>query len=180
MKNTIRAILVTSIIMIGSGSVGYSEEKTWNNLAIAPENRCAPYVRRDYSYNSKIEPRIIEYSDIMNGIIYAPYSNITLDNFKQTDIDHIVSLSEAHDSGLCDASLEEKRSFANDLLNLTLATPKVNRYQKSSKDINEWYPENNKCWFLNRVIKVKQKYNLTIDNQEADTMKELHKECECN
>ena len=48
----------------------------------------------------------------------------------QTDIEHIVAASEAHDSGL---------------RNLTLAAPQVNRHQKSSKDAAEWLPERNRC-----------------------------------
>ena len=46
--------------------------------------------------------------------------------------------SEAHDSGLCSADDDRKEEFARDLLNLTLASPDLNRYQKSAKDVAEW------------------------------------------
>ena len=42
---------------------------------------------------------------------------------RETDIEHIVPLSEAHDSGLCSASATTKARFARDVLNLTLASP---------------------------------------------------------
>ena len=40
---------------------------------------------------------------------------------RETDIEHIVARSEAHDSGLCAANPETRNRFASDLLNLTLA-----------------------------------------------------------
>lgn len=150
----------------------------WNGLTIAPENRCSPYDRKkQYPYSSRIEPKIAAASDLRPGEIYAPYSDVVLGSFKDTDIEHIVPLSEAHDSGLCAASNETKRKFANDLLNLTLATPNVNRYQKTDKDLADWQPENNQCWFLDRVVAVKKKYGLTIDSKEAAAMKELAAQC---
>ena len=41
-------------------------------------------------------------------------------------IEHIVAINEAHHSGMCTADIETKRTFAGDLLNLTLASPEVN------------------------------------------------------
>ena len=57
----------------------------------------------------------------------APASPSTRD----TDIEHIVARSEAHDSGLCAASAAVKAAFARDLLNLTLASPRLNRYSEA-------------------------------------------------
>ena len=73
----------------------------------------------------------------------------------------MVARSEAHDSGLCAADGRTKRQFANDLLNLTLAGPQVNRYQKVDKDAAEWLPAQNQCWLAARVMDVREKYGLT-------------------
>ena len=70
----------------------------------------------------------------MGGIIYGPYTGTVLDSTSETDIEHIVARSEAHDSGLCEVDAATKRRFASDLINLTLASPSVNRSQKSGKD----------------------------------------------
>ena len=78
--------------------------------------------------------------------------------------------SEAHDSGLCAAIDAMRREFAADLLNLTLADPSVNRHQKSGKDAAEWLPDMNTCWFADRVIQVRLKYELTVDQAEADAL----------
>ena len=42
----------------------------------------------------------------------------------ETDIEHIVATSEAHDSGLCAADRATRKQFAQDLRNLTLAPPR--------------------------------------------------------
>ena len=85
--------------------------------------------------------------------------------------------SEAHDSGLCAASAETKRRFARDLLNLTLAGPRVNRYEKRDRDAADWLPDRNQCWFAARVVEVRRKYNLTIDRDEADTLELVLSNC---
>ena len=56
------------------------------------------------------------------GRIYGPYSSRTFSRPTDTDIEHIVARSAAHDSGLCAADDATKRAFANDLLNITLAS----------------------------------------------------------
>ena len=60
--------------------------------------------------------------------------------------------------------------FASDLLNLTLAGPRVNRYEKVDPDAAEWLPAQNRCWFAARVVAVRQRYGLTIDQREANAL----------
>ena len=72
-----------------------------------------------------------------------------------TDIEHIVAASEAHDSGLCARDAATKARFARDLRNLTLASPRVNQHEKSGKDAAEWVPDRNRCWFADRVLEVR-------------------------
>ena len=79
----------------------------------------------------------------------------------------MVAASEAHDSGLCAADAATKRRFAGDLLNLTLASTRVNRHVMSEKDVGEWMPRMNCCWFAGRVVAVKRKYRLSVDAREA-------------
>ena len=105
--------------------------QTWRGLTVAAEYRCSPYDADDYPYSQSVEPRIV--AD-MGGIIYGPYTGRTFSSTRETDIEHIVARSEAHDSGLCAASDTTRRRFSSDLLNLTLASPSVNRHQKSGKD----------------------------------------------
>ena len=102
--------------------------------------------------------------------MFGPYTMTWFASKRDTDIEHIVARSEAHDSGLCAAEGDVRERFARDRLNLTLASPSVNRHQKSDKDAAEWLPDHNQCWFAGRVIQVRQKYELTIDRVEANTL----------
>ena len=146
----------------------------WRGLTVAPEDRCSDYKADDYHYSPSVEPKIVE----AQGGIYGPYTGTWFDDIRETDIEHIVARSEAHDSGLCAASPQTKDRFAADLLNLTLASPSVNRHQKVAKDAAEWLPELNSCWYVDRIVKVRQEYGLTIDRAEADAIDQVLAGCE--
>ena len=156
------AVAVAVIALAAAGTV--EADGTWRGLTIAPEHRCAAYDRDDYPYSQSVETRIIAG---MGGRVYGPYTGRYFASRRETDIEHMVATSEAHDSGLCGADAGTKRRFASDLLNLTLAAPAVNRHQKSGKDAGEWMPRTNRCWFAVRVVAVKRKYRLTVDAREA-------------
>ena len=147
---------------------------TWRDLIVAPEDRCSPYDSDDYPYSQSVEKRIVE---ALSGLIYGPYTGTHFEDTRQTDIEHIVARSEAHDSGLCAADAETKKRFSSDLLNLTLASPEVNRHQKSGKDAAEWLPDLNQCWFADRVVQVRQEYKLTIDETEAAALETVLSGC---
>ena len=89
----------------------------WRGLVVAPEERCTPYNADEYSYPQSVEPQI---ADRLGGV-YSPYTCETFGELTETDIEHIVARSEAHDSGLCLALPERKREFARDIRNLTLS-----------------------------------------------------------
>ena len=138
----------------------------WRSITAAPEDRCSDYDPDDYHYSPSIEPRIVD----AQGGIYGPYTDTWFDSIRDTDIEHIVARSEAHDSGLCAVDADTKDEFASDLLNLTLASPSVNRHQKVNKDVAEWLPHLNACWYVDRIIQVRLEYGLTIDQAEADAI----------
>ena len=109
---------------------------------------------------------------------HGPYTGTWFDSIRETDIEHIVARSEAHDSGLCAAGPATRAKFASDLLNLTLASPSVNRHQKSDKDAVEWLPDLNEYWYVGRTIQVRLEYGLTIDRPEADAVDKVLGGCE--
>ena len=139
-----------------------------------PKHRCAPYdKKRDYPYPQSVERDIVREL----GAVYGPYTGRCFASTTDTDIEHIVAASEAHDSGLCAADGATKARFARDLRNLTLASPRVNRHEKSGKDAAEWVPERNQCWFAGRVVEVKQAYGLTVDRREAAALESILSSC---
>lgn len=145
---------------------------TWRGLVVAPECRCTPYDRDDYPYPQSVEPLIAQ----RDGMT-SKYSGTRFSSLKQSDIEHVVSLSEAHDSGLCAASAAVRRAFARDLDNLALATPRLNRHQKSGHDAAEWLPPLNRCWYALTIIAVRQEYRLTIDRREAAALERVLAAC---
>lgn len=145
----------------------------WLGLKITDESRCAPYNRDDYSYPQDIEQRIT----LRQGIV-SYYTGRTFESLEESDVEHVVALSEAHDSGMCEHNRRARRQFARDMLNLTLASPQLNRYEKGAKDAGEWLPELNQCWFVRTVIQVKRKYGLTADWREYDVLKNVLTRCE--
>ena len=151
-----------------------SSTAMWRGLAVADEDRCSPYDSDDYRYSQSVEARIV--AD-MGGIIYGPYTGRWFSTTRETDIEHIVARSEVHDSGLCAADGGTRRRFASDLLNLTLASESVNRHQKIAKDAAEWLPDLNQCWFADRVIRVRRKYGLTIDERETEALDSVLSGC---
>ena len=155
-------------------STSPNEEVIWNGLVVEAEDRCSPYDSDDYRYSQSVEQRIVAE---MGGIIYGPYTGTYFSSTRETDIEHIVARSEAHDSGLCAADDARRSQFASDLLNLTLASPSVNRHQKTDNDVAEWLPDLNRCWFVDRVVQVRQKYGLTIDQREVDAIEAVLSNC---
>jgi len=148
---------------------------TWRGLKISPEDRCVYYdKKKQYPYPQTIEPRIVAEQ---GGRIYGPYSGRTFASIDETDIEHIIATSEAHDSGLCAADAATRKRFATDLLNLTLADPMLNQHEKKGKDAADWKPKRNECWFAARVVQVRSKYSLTIDQREADALETVLSGC---
>ena len=154
--------------------IGLAAQETWRGLTVARESRCSPYDSADYHYPQSVEDRIIA----QQGGVYSPYTGEWFPDKFETDIEHIVARSEAHDSGLCAASAATRRRFARDLRNLTLASPRLNRYRKVAKDAADWLPEQNRCWFAHRVVEVRRAYSLTIDRREAGALDAILGSCE--
>lgn len=143
-------------------------------IRVAPEVRITPFDRRDYAYPQRIELSIIAHQ----GGVFSPYALRFFTDRSETDIEHIVAVSEAHESGLSSRSDSERKAFGQDLDNLTLATPRLNRHHKAGKDPAEWLPENNQCWYVAKYIEIKKKYDLTMDVAEAMTVLKIYQSCD--
>ena len=164
---------LAAVCALAGGAMASMAEGTWRGLVVAPEHRCSAYDSDDYRYAQSLEARIVA----ALGDIFSPYTGRCFDDARQTDIEHIVARSEAHDSGLCAADVATRRRFAADLANLTLASPEVNRHQKGAKDAAAWLPARNRCWFASRIVDVRRKYDLTIDEREVEALEPLLATC---
>ena len=85
---------------------------------------------------------------------------------RMVDIDHVVPLKNAWESGAHAWAPGERELFANDPENLVITNRSYNR-QKGAQTPLTWAPINREyyCKYLARWIKIKRKYQLTIDKQ---------------
>ena len=150
-----------------------ADAETWCGLVVEPERRCSAYDSDEYSHPASVEPAIVE----QQGGVFSPYTLRRFDSIRETDIEHIVAKVEAHDSGLCERSNHARRAFARDPLNLTLASPDVNRRLKRAYDPAEWLPEENRCWYVQRWVLVKRKWRLSVDAAERESLSAVIEEC---
>lgn len=90
---------------------------------------------------------------------------------RTVDIDHLVPLKNAHDTGgaYWDKKLKEK--FANDPENLVITNLRYNR-KKGSKGIDKWLPvhQNYACKYIKDWIRIKKKYDLYLTAAEKNTV----------
>ena len=172
-------VIVVNLLESPTGhlsNLSAAPEIVWRGLLVQPESRCAGhrYDRDEYGsrYRSK-EDDIIEEL----GGIFGPYTGRCYESDRDTTIEHMVAINEAHYSGMCTEDIETKRTFAGDLLNLTLASGEVNS-AKSNLDAFDWLPEMNRCWFARRVVEVKLKYGMTVDREEASALEKVLSGCD--
>jgi hypothetical protein len=99
-----------------------------------------------------------------------PYTNLTFDNPTHLDIDHMVPLKEAYESGAWAWTDDQRRDFANQLEpsgQLWAVQASANR-RKGARDPAEWLPSNESFHgdYARAWIAVKAQWGLTMDAAE--------------
>lgn len=86
-------------------------------------------------------------------------------------IDHVVALHDAWNSGAKNWSASKRMRFGNDPFNLLAVEGKANQ-EKSDKHAGAWLPSNKayQCGYVARQIAIKAKYGLSITAQEKQGM----------
>ncbi|WP_285666133.1 HNH endonuclease family protein [Actinorhabdospora filicis] len=97
------------------------------------------------------------------------------------DIDHLVPLAEAWDSGAKSWDADRRRRYANDLgddRTLVAVTDNVNQ-EKSDQDPAEWLPplKSVQCRYAAEWVAVKLRWGLSADDAERRKLKELAGGC---
>lgn len=97
------------------------------------------------------------------------------------DVDHLVPLKEAHDSGAYAWSAAKRLEFANDLASpeaLILVTASSNR-SKSDKDPGQWLPVRREthCGYASDWVRVKHKWGLNVDPAEKRALARILSRC---
>ena len=123
---------------------------------------------------------IIAYDRDLYG--YESYPTYTKSGFYtgrscDTNIDHVVSLKDAHESGADRWTLAEREGFSNDRLNHVPSCKRINSskgsstpsdfLRKSSDGRGMEYEIKPKCAYLGIYYQVKRKYRLSFQNNDS-------------
>jgi len=115
--------------------------------------------------------------NVIAGDWVSPYDGARWSNPTDIDIDHVVALKEAWDSGAWAWSAAQRKAFANDTSDsrtLLAVTDSVNQ-SKSDRDPSNWLPplQSYTCTYLGNWIAVKVRWNLSMDSSEFGRIKNL-------
>jgi hypothetical protein len=114
---------------------------------------------------------------VYRGKWYSWYDGATWTYASDVDIDHVVALKEAWESGARGWTLNDRRRFANDLgyaWSLDAVTDNVNQ-SKSDKDPADWMPplSSVRCTYAIHWTAVKYRWRLTINPRERDKLRAM-------
>jgi hypothetical protein len=114
---------------------------------------------------------------VLSGTLNDPYTGTSFafqrgpGSSAEVQIDHMVSLSNAWQTGAQQWDEFTRRNFANDPANLQATLGWVNQ-QKGDGDAATWLPPNNayRCTFVSRMVDVKAAYRLWVTPAERDAI----------
>ena len=121
---------------------------------------------------------------VQSGTLVDPYSGETI-NFNrgntssmEVQIDHVVALSNAWQTGAFKLTIKERTALANDPMNLLAVKGRLN-LQKNDGDAATWLPplKSYRCDYVARQIAVKIKYKLWFTAPEKEAMVRILKSC---
>ena len=121
---------------------------------------------------------------VLSGILMDPYSGQRIYFLRgmatsaEVQIDHVVSLSNAWQTGAFKLTAEKRAVFANDPLNLLAVKGRLNS-QKGDGDAATWLPprKSYRCAFVARQVAVKYKYGLWLTAPEKAAILRLLQLC---
>ncbi len=118
---------------------------------------------------------------VLSGVLLDPFSNKNLifsSSKSSIDIDHLVALSNAWQSGAAYFDKSIRSQIANDPLNLLAVDAKLNR-QKGDGDAATWLPPNKafRCEYVSRQVAVKAKYSLWVTASEKAAITRVLNQC---
>ena len=122
---------------------------------------------------------------VLSGTLIDPYSGTKIDFVRgnvtsmEVQIDHVVALSNAWQTGAFKLTIEKRTAFANDPDNLLAVKGSLNS-QKGDGDAATWLPplKSYRCTYVSKQIAVKAKYGLWVTAPEKAAMKSILAKCQ--
>ena len=164
---------------------GYSRAEFGSAWADVDKNGCDTrndILRRDLTtviYKVKTHDCVA-----LTGVLIDPYSGTMISFVRgnvtslEVQIDHVVALSNAWQTGAFVLSADLRKAFANDPLNLLAVKGSLNQ-QKSDGDAATWLPplKSFRCTYVARQVAVKLKYKLWVTAPEKVAMVKVLSTC---
>jgi len=121
---------------------------------------------------------------VFSGILVDPYSGEKISFVRgvgtsmEVQIDHVVALSNAWQTGALKLSYDKRLAFANDPMNLLAVKGSLNS-QKGDGDAATWLPPRKdiRCAYVAQQIVVKAKYGLWVTPPEKAAMVSILGKC---
>ncbi|MFF3403504.1 HNH endonuclease family protein [Streptomyces sp. NPDC002659] len=115
-----------------------------------------------------------------SGSWYSPYDGATWFAASDVDIDHLIPLAEAWDSGADNWTTSKRQALANDLTRpqLLAVTDNVNQ-SKGDQDPATWWPSRTtyRCTYARAWVQVKYYYGLSVDSAEKSALSSVLNGC---
>lgn len=118
---------------------------------------------------------------VETGTWNAPFTGSTVTDPSGLDVDHMVPLKNAHQSGGWNWSAEKKKQYANyldDPQHLIAVTSSANR-SKGSRGPDEWKPTQRSYWcqYATDWVSIKATWELTVTADEVTALREMFGTC---
>ncbi len=113
-----------------------------------------------------------------NGTWFSLWDGYTASSASELEIDHVVALAEAWDSGANTWTAARRDAFADWPVNLTAVTEASNQ-RKGDKDAAEWFPSRaaSNCAFAEITITTKRHWGLKVDPAEKTALANMLRNC---
>ncbi len=129
---------------------------------------------------ASISPPQVDYyrCQVIAGDWFSAYDGVSTDDPSDFDVDHLVPLANAHQSGGWAWDAPTRRLFANAQVNLWPVSASSNR-SKGSRTPDEWRPARTEVWceFAVRWTTVKVFWGLTATTSERDALGSMLDTC---
>jgi len=179
------AVLETLAVKGRAPKTGYERSQFGPAWSDVDRNGCD--TRNDILYRDLSS---IKYKDgtkecvVQSGILIDPYSGEKISFLRgvatssEVQIDHVVALSNAWQTGAFKLTYDKRLAFANDPMNLLAVKGRLNS-QKGDGDAATWLPprKNIRCAYVAQQIVVKAKYGLWVTKPEKAAMLNLLNQC---
>ncbi|MFJ3786326.1 HNH endonuclease family protein [Streptomyces sp. NPDC090093] len=173
---------VGKLLVAEEDRTGYTRDsfKHWNT-GLDPADGCN--TRNEVLLAEAVqEPAVAAGCKLSGGTWVSYYDGVEVVEAGKLDIDHMVPLAEAWDSGASTWTPARREAYANDqgaAASLVAVTARTNR-SKADQDPATWMPPlpDAHCRYIGEWTATKLRWDLAVDQSEAEALKVYAEACE--